>query len=195
SAGLSTGADPWRAGHDAAERAISGGEPSLLMVFCSAVRDPRAVLTGINDASGRVPLIGCSSSAVIAPDGPSDDGVVVVALGGPGLSAAAGVARGVAGRQRAAGAEVALSSLDVPDRPPRVLILLTDGLAGGQEEILAGAYSVVGASMPLVGGTSSPEATRRRTFQLFGDEVLTDGAVGATITSEGPFGVGIRHGW
>jgi hypothetical protein len=76
------------------------------------------------------------------------------------------------------------------------MLMLTDGLtSSGQEEILAGAYDVVGASMPLVGGSSSPDRASRRTFQLYGDDVVTDAAVGAVIASDGPFGVGIRHGW
>src|SRR5439155_3507948 len=77
-----------------------------------------------------------------------------------------------------------------------VLVLLTDGLTScRQEEILAGAYDVVGASMPLVGGSSSPDLTLRRSFQLYHDDVCTDAVVGAVVTSDGPFGVGIRHGW
>jgi hypothetical protein len=197
SVGRSADGDSRRAGRDAALQAVTGAEPCLLMVFCSARRDPYEVLNGINDASGGVPVIGCSSSAVIAPDGPSRESVVAVALGGPGLSVATGVGRHVTDRQREAGAEVASSATRVPTRPHQVMILLTDGRTASQEEILAGAYGIVGASMPLVGGTSSPDQDTavRRTFQLYNDEVLSDGIVGVTIASDGPFGVGIRHGW
>jgi hypothetical protein len=34
-----------------------------------------------------------------------------------------------------------------------------------------------------------------RTFQFHGDEVVRDAVVGAAIASDGPFGVGVRHGW
>jgi hypothetical protein len=197
SVGRSADGDSRRAGYDAALQAITGTDPGLLMVFCSARRDPYEVLNGINDASSGVPVIGCSSSAVIAPDGPSRESVVAVALGGSGLSAATAVARRVTGRQREAGAEIAASATRVPPRQHQVMVLLTDGRTPGQEEVLAGAYGIVGASMPLVGGTSSPDLDTpvRRTFQLYDDEVLSDGVVGVTIASDGPFGVGIRHGW
>jgi hypothetical protein len=171
-------------------------EPRLLMVFCSALHDPAAVLAGIRSVSGDTPLIGCSATAVIGPEGPSRDrGVVVVALGGPGFSVATAAGRGAASGQRDVGAAVAGCVARVEDRPHQVLVLLTDGLCPGQEEILAGAYSVVGASVPLVGGSASPATGERKTFHLYGDEVLTDAAVGAAIASDAPFGVGLRHGW
>src|SRR6266508_2225096 len=87
SVGSSAALDSTRAGEEAAGRALGRhDDPCLLMVFCSATRDPHQVLAGINVASGGVPVIGCSSSAVIAPAGPSPEGIVAVALGGTGLS-------------------------------------------------------------------------------------------------------------
>ncbi|NJC86114.1 FIST signal transduction protein [Planosporangium mesophilum] len=196
SVGRSAATDPRLAGEIAARAALTGASPRLLMVFCSALRDPRAVLAGIRAVGAGVPLIGCSSRAVIGPAGPIEDGVVVVALGGPGFSVVTAAADGANGQQRAAGATVAMTAGLVEDRPHQVLVLLTDGLRSGQEEILAGAYSVVGASVPLLGGSSSPHyPTEPRTFQLHGDEVLTGSVVGASIASDGPLGVALRHGW
>ena len=34
-----------------------------------------------------------------------------------------------------------------------------------------------------------------RTFQLYGDRVLTDTVVAAGIASDAPLGIGVRHGW
>lgn len=34
-----------------------------------------------------------------------------------------------------------------------------------------------------------------RTFQFYGDRVLTDSLVAAVITSTGPLGIGPQHGW
>jgi hypothetical protein len=196
SVGSSTDDDSRLAGEDAAKAALGRPEPRLLMVFCSTMHDPKAVLTGIRSVDQATPLIGCSTAAVIGPEGPSQrNGVVVVALGGPGFSVTTAVGLEAATRQREAGAAVAACVADVDERPHQVLILLTDGLTPGQEDILAGAYSVVGASVPLLGGAASPAPKERRTFHLFGDEVYTDAVVGAAIASDGPFGVGLRHGW
>jgi hypothetical protein len=193
--GTSADADSRRAGEQAA-RAAAGGDAKLLMVFCSALHDPKAVLAGIRSVAGTPPLIGCSTTAVIGPDGPGGGrGVVVAALGGPGFSVTTGISRDVPGRQREAGAEVAACAAGLADRPHQALVLFTDGLVVGQEEILAGAYGVVGASMPMVGGASCPDPSMDRTFQFHGDEVVANAIVGAAIASDGPFGVGLRHGW
>jgi len=76
-----------------------------------------------------------------------------------------------------------------------VLLLLSDGTTRHQEEIISGAYEVVGASVPLVGGASSPVPDIRETFLFHDDQVLTDAVVGAAIGSDAPFGIGVRHGW
>ncbi len=194
--GASAGADSRRAGAAAARAAVGEADAGLLMVFCSALHDPEAVLAGIGSVVGDTPLIGCSTTAVIAPDGTGGDrGVVVVALGGPGFSVTTGIGRDVDGRQRDAGAEVAACAAGVADRPHQALVLFTDGLVAGPEEIIAGAYGVVGASMPMVGGASCPDPSMARTFQFHGDEVVSNAVVGAAIASDGPFGVGLRHGW
>jgi hypothetical protein len=196
SAASTTDADPRQAGERAAREALTGPDPRLLLVFCAEARDPAAVLSGINAVSGGVPLIGCSATAVIAPEGPSQSSVVVVALGGPGFSVATGVGRSAATRPRHVGAEVAASATAVQERPHQVFVLLIDGLVTRHEEVLAGVYSVVGASMPLIGGLSSPaDQAVRQTFHLYGDEVVGDAVVGAVIASDAPLGVGIRHGW
>jgi hypothetical protein len=194
--GHSSSADARVAAADAARAAVRRPDVKLLMVFCSALHDPGSVLAGIASVSPGVPLIGCSTTTVIAPDGPgSTHGVVVVALGGAGFSVATRVALDVTGRQRDAGAEVAGCVEELPESAHQVLVLLTDGLAPGPGEILAGAYGVVGASVPMVGGASCPEPSMAHTFQLHGDQVVADAVVGVAIASDAPFGVGMAHGW
>jgi hypothetical protein len=75
------------------------------------------------------------------------------------------------------------------------MLLLTDGLAGDQQEIVRGAYQVLGAGVPLVGGSAGDDLRMQRTFQLYDDQVLTDAVVAAGIASDGPLGIGVRHGW
>src|SRR5918992_5994918 len=106
-------------------------------------------------------------------------------------SAATGAINGL----RQAGARVASCLRDVEDRPHRVLLLLTDGLAGDQQEIVRGAYGVVGAGVPLVGGCAGDDLKMKKTFQLHGNEVLEGSVVAAAIASDAPLGVGVRHGW
>jgi hypothetical protein len=193
--GQSSDSDARSAGATAAGAALQGESPQLLVVFCSDAYDLEALLAGINQASGGVPLIGCSTAGEIATSGPGDAGVVVTALGGEGFSVATAVAEGASSRLRDAGAEVAEAVKDLNGHSHRVLMLLTDGLAGDQQEIVRGAYGVVGAGTPLVGGCAGDDLKMKSTFQLHGDRVLTDSVVSAAIGSDGPLGIGVRHGW
>jgi hypothetical protein len=199
SVGSSAAADSRHAGVEAAAGAMRSGDARLLVVFCSARHDPEAVLAGIDQTAPGVPLIGCSSGTELTSERPSRGGVVVTAFGGPGFSVRTAAATGAAGQPRQAGVEVARDSDQADGRPDdgssQVLLLLTDGRAPDQEEILSGVYQVVGASVPLVGGCASDDPGAGRMFQLHGREVLTDAVVGATISSDGPLGIAVRHGW
>jgi hypothetical protein len=192
--GSSSDPNARRAGAEAAVAALTGAEPKLLVVFCTTEYDPAAVLAGINEISGGIPLVGCSMIGGFAAAGPRHDQVVVTAFGGAGFAAATCAATGLSSRHREAGAETAQCVDKLGESAHVALLMLTDGLAGHQEEIIGGAYDVVGASVPLVGGAASP-GPDGKTFQLYGDQVLTDAAVGVAIGSDAPFGIGVRHGW
>jgi hypothetical protein len=193
--GRSSEADARRAGCEAALGALSQGGAKLLIVFCSDRYDIPALLAGIRERVGGVPLIGCSTAGEIATGGPADASVVVTAFGGEGFSVSTAAAPRASGRLREAGAEAASCIEAVGDRPHRVLMMLTDGLAGDQQEIVRGAYGVVGAAVPLVGGCAGDDLKMKATFQLHGDEVLSNAVVAAAIASDSPLGIGVRHGW
>jgi hypothetical protein len=142
------------AGATAAREALTGPDPKLLIVFFAICHDPGAVLDGVRDVAGDVPVVGCSTHGEIAPGGPTDGTVVVTAIGGPGLAVSTAVAEHVAGRQREAGAEIAACVAEAPDLSYKVLMLLTDGKIRDQETILRGCYGVLGASIPFIGGAA-----------------------------------------
>jgi hypothetical protein len=193
--GRSGDPDARAAGHAAATAAVSGTDPRLVVVFCSIAYDLPALLAAVRDVAGTARVVGCSTAGEVATSGPGDGGVVVLALGGNGFHVETRAATGVAARLRDAGAEVAGALAPVPGKPYQVLLLLTDGLAGDQQEIVRGAYAVLGASVPLVGGCAGDGLAMRATYQLHEGEVLRDAIVAAAISSDAPFGIGVRHGW
>jgi hypothetical protein len=194
--GVSTLADPFAAGRIAAADAFAGDEARLLVVFSSDVYDQATLLEGIGAAAGDVPLVGCSTAGEIATGGPGDAGVVVAAFGGEGFTVRTAVANDVASRGREAAANVATAAFTgLPEEGHRMLLLLSDGLGGDQQEIVRGAYSVLGAAVPLVGGCAGDGLKMVATRQLHGRESYRDAVVGAAIVSDGPIGIGVRHGW
>jgi hypothetical protein len=193
--GHSAETDARTAGAAAADRALRHTNAKLLIVFCSDSYDLEALLDGINDRSGGVPLIGCSTAGQIAWHGGRDASVVITALGGEGFSVSTARATGASDRLRGAGAEAAACAADDADRPYRVLLLLSDALGGDQQEVIRGAYGVLGAGVPLVGGCAGDEFKMKRTFQFHNDRVLENSVVGASLASDSPLGIGVRHGW
>ena len=183
------------AGARAAGEALVHDDAKLIVVFCSQSHDLPALVRQIRARSGSVPLIGCTTAGEIATSGPREASVVVAALGGDGFVIETAVATGASRGLRAAGSHAARCLPTPDDRPYRALLLLTDGLAGDQQEIIRGAYGVLGAGVPLVGGCAGDDLRMTRTFQLYGDRVLNDSVVAAGIASDAPLGIGVRHGW
>ena len=193
--GRSAARDARVAGEEAAGQALEQDKASLLVVFCSDAYDLELLIRTISERSNGAPLIGCSTAGEIGASGPGDSSVVVTALGGEGFSIATALATGASGRLRLASAEVAASVSRLAERPHKVLMLLSDGLSGDQQEVVRGAYSVVGAAVPLVGGCAGDDLKMKRTYQFHGTQVVTDAVVGAAIASDSPMGIGVRHGW
>ncbi len=199
--GYSADSDDLTAGRLAAEQAVNGRVAALLLVFAPTSYDLERLLDGVRScASDGTVIAGCTSMGevvAVGPDAPTG-GVVVVALGGPGLQVRAQVGRNVSARRREAGAEAA-GTVGTLTAPNRICLLLCDGLVGEQHEVVRGAYGVLGASVPMVGGCAGDDLTYTRTYQFLGDvagvEILTDAVVGVGLGSVGGFGVGIAHGW
>ncbi len=193
--GHSAAEDSAAAGEQAAADAIGRDEAKLVLVFASNSHDLEAVVGAVAEHAGDAPLIGCSTAGEIASDGPGDGGVVVAAFSGSGFSAATAEATNASADMRAAGAVVGECIDQIEQKGHTVLMLLSDGVAGDQQELVRGAYGVVGAGVPLVGGCASDGMKMGRTFQFHGKGVLSDGVVAAAISSTAPMGIGVRHGW
>jgi hypothetical protein len=193
--GRSADSDARTAGLEAAGAALRGGDAKLVVVFCTDTYELTELLAGIRERTGDVPLIGCTTAGEIATSGPGDQGVVITAIGGPGFHVVTRAATAASDCLRDAGADVAKAACGIAGHEYRVLMLLSDGLAGDQQEVVRGAYGVVGAEVPLVGGCAGDDLKMVKTFQLHDDRILSDAVVGAAIGSDAPLGIGVRHGW
>ncbi len=193
--GRSAHRDPAAAGRDAVDQALRGrNDARLLVVFADHDYDLQRLLDAMHTAGGGIPLIGCSTAGEIATDGAGDDGVVVVAFGG-NFSVSTAAAVDASDDMRSAGRRAAEAAHAIADRGHRVLMTFTDTLAGDQQQVLRGIYHELGATVPVVGGCAGDKLKMQRTYQFHGSELLTNAVVAAAIGSDGPFGVGVRHGW
>jgi small ligand-binding sensory domain FIST len=133
---------------------------------------------------------------IVGNDETADEGFAlgVMALGGSALSAAVAVEREIQVAPRDKGQRLAQALRSHLGEPPELVVLLYDPLCGADAEALLSGVRLE-LSCPIVGGAASqPWGVRIRTFQYFGDEVLSRGVVGMALS--GSFGaeVGICHG-
>lgn len=184
-----------KAGAEAAAEAIGGREATAVFVFASVAHDLPELLDGVRlEAGSDAEIVGATTMGELGSAGVTDGGVSIAALGGDGFTVQTRVASISRSDPRAAGAAAA-EALRGLDDENRVLILLGDGLTGQSHEIVRGAYSAIGASVPLVGGFAADDRRFTRTYQFHGPEVLSGAVVGLALGSDGPIGIGVSHGW
>jgi len=193
--GQSIAHDSAKAGAEAAVAAIGGRAPKAVFVFCSVAHDLPELLAAVREEAGPdAAIVGATTIGELGTGGMSIGGVAVAALGGDGFTVRTKIAHIRQTSQREAGAAVAAASHGMHD-DHQVLIMLADGLAASPQEVVRGAYSVLGATVPLVGGFAGDDQRFERTYQFYDDEVHTDAVIGIALGSDAPLGVGIAHGW
>jgi hypothetical protein len=191
------------AGRSAAAEALArlnGGPPALIMVYASVRYDLPALLAGVRDVTGDTPLAGASTSGhfhdgVVTPPG---RGVAVLALTAGPYRFGVGSVRDLRPDAVGAGrmlARAARAAVDAPPSPHAALLLLADGLAGNQQELLQGVHKVTGAGVPVIGGAAGDDRRLSQTSVFHDDRVLPGGALAVWVDSPWPLTVVARHGW
>jgi hypothetical protein len=199
------------AGREAATQAMTGGDPRLVLVFATNRYDLAELLAGVRDVVGRdVPLAGCTGRGQIDGARAGDLGATVMVLGGDGFSVATRLVRSAAADPRAAGAEAARAVEGVEAGGHRVALCFVGSGHGDPAGVVRGAYDVLGAQIPLVGGAAADDERGGGSWLFHGpgadgrgadghgdgaDEVLEDAVVTVALRSEGPLGIGVNHGW
>jgi hypothetical protein len=176
-----------------AAQAVRDPDLRLMVVFASHKYALDELVDAIADVAEDVPVIGCSTVDEIGPMSTFDPGVVVVGFSGD-FAITVGHAADFTDPRRV-GEAVARALLPLPDRPHKVVLMLTDALAGDQQEMIRGAFGVLGAGVALVGGGAGDDMRMVTSRQVFGRKVMADAVVAACIASEGRVGLSVRHGW
>jgi hypothetical protein len=195
-AGHSVASDSAKAGAEATASALAGRTPKAVLVFASAGHELPALLDAVRAEAGRDTAIvgGTGLGEISSTGGATQGGVSVTALGGDGFQVGTRIAYVGGNGHREAGAEVAAAMTGI-DRPHTALLLLCEGRSGNPHEIVRGAYSVLGAAVPLVGGLTAHDQGSSRSYQFYEDRVVTGAVIGVGIGSDAPIGIGIGHGW
>lgn len=179
---------------------MGGGDVKLAIVFASPALDLPEVLRAVRETTGGAPLIGCSSAGEFRAGSVGTAGVAVATLGGD-VRVKVGVGRNVRGDLTGA-VEAAVAHFDGWSETAlldgwlgRTLLVMTDGLVGGAEDLIDELMTQTAMQYQLFGAAAGDDAQFKQTYAFCNDEVLSGGFVCAEVLSQKPFRIAMRHGW
>ncbi|MCA9660223.1 MAG: FIST C-terminal domain-containing protein [Myxococcales bacterium] len=158
-----------------------GGAPSLLIAYVTVGHDLEAIAAGLREVAGDVPCHGATSClGVMSDEGfAGADGVGLGLLGIRDPDGSYGVgARELGDDPRTAGREALLAAIAAAERqgePPELVWIAAN--PGSEEAVIAGLQDVLGASVPIAGGSAADNDVSGKWHQLAGGEVLSGSVV------------------
>ncbi len=191
--------DTTDAAHEVADtlRDKFGDALKAVLVYATMNHDQEELVRELRGALGAdVLLVGCTSQGVVSNDKLAEDGfgLAVMGFGGDVLQCASAFERDVNEAPREKGRRLAESLKQGLDRPPTAVIVWYDPLCGLDVQTMLGGMSEV-IDCPFVGGAAGqPWGPPRQTFQYWGDDVFSHGAVALALAGDFNVEVGICHG-
>src|SRR5918992_625166 len=201
--GMSRHHNPNLAGREAAEQALKKAgivEPDFVVMFASIGYDQRSLLRAVREATGGVPLAGCSAEGPINGEEADESGfsVVVTTISSDDLQWTNGIARGLEDDARAVGQQVAQDLLPHLSADTIGLFVFPDGLITlTLENFFAGLEENLSTLqfLPLWGGGAGNNLdTVGPTYQYCDDEVISGGISYALLSGKAQAGWAISHG-
>lgn len=199
--GLSTEKDPLQATRDAVRQArarLQSKSIDFAFVFSSLEFAHATTLKSLDHILGSVPLIGCTSLALMTNEGVFRPALAVALVSLPtSIQFNIGKVKDINLQSTsAAGAELGTKlSYGFSNIRRDLSILLLDGFLRNGSAFLEGFQQRMGKSFPVAGGSASDDLDAKKTFLYYEQEVLTDAACGILWGGKMHFAIGIRHGW
>ncbi|HUQ93529.1 MAG TPA: FIST N-terminal domain-containing protein [Bryobacteraceae bacterium] len=171
--------------------------PDAVVLFASPVYDHSTLLRAFSAACKPKLVVGCSTAGEFVNELPSSSSACAVAIRSADLSFGAGIARNLAERRESAAQEMVstFKGTTASKFRYRSVLLLSDVLAGYIEEFLDQLTLTTAGRYQIFGGGAGDDAKFTRTHVFYGEEAVSDAAVGLEILSNKPLGIGVSHGW
>lgn len=173
--------DACSAGEEAAEELVAGlgGAPDLVFCFFSAELDAASVMAGLRvHLPAATEIVGCSSYAEVGQEEALTRSVTALGLRLPGVrfqtfahppdeTSSAELGRRIGEELRAL--------------KPELVFLFPDVLRQNATQLLSGLQSVLGKSVPVIGGAPSDSGTFTRTYQVRNTQIFSGGVCGVAL--------------
>ena len=194
--GTSNNSDPFKAGAEACQEAMSKvKKPDLVMVVATVDYDQEKMIKGVRSVSSDALLIGCSSAGEITEKGPVSKHVAVMTLSSDSIQFSTGIGKNANKDSYKTGVESARGVKKNSKEPPSLFMMFLDGLAENGAGAVRGVQKVFGNNFPILGGSAGDDFHFKKTYEYYNDKVLTNSMVGIGLSGKFSFGVGVRHGW
>jgi hypothetical protein len=193
--------NPNVAGREAAEQALKNvgvDRPDFVFMFASVGYNQHSLLRTVREATGDVPLSGCSAEGTIDGDDADESNfsVVVTAISSEELDWINGIATGLSADSRAVGQQVAQELLPHLSPDTIGLFVFPDGLADNLDGFFAGLEESLPSDqfLPLWGGGAGNNFNfGEPTYQYCDDEVISDGVSYALLSGEAHIAWALSH--
>jgi methyl-accepting chemotaxis protein len=179
--------------------ALGSLTPSFGLLFASPAHDLGRALRAARDACG-AELIGCSTAGEITERGATHGGLALMLVASDEFTFASAFAsglqsdvHGVADTLDAAAVE-ARGVAAAKGQRHATSVVLTDGLAGTGERLVAELHARAKTGAQLVGGAAGDEGKFQNTFVGCGLKAARDAAAVLHVFGANPWGVGVNHG-
>jgi hypothetical protein len=178
-------------GRDAARRVTDrfDGAPRIVLAYLTVNHDQAAFLGGMREVLGPdVPVVGCSAQGVVGRGSVREEGYAAgaLALGGSSVDVSHAVVEDIASDAFERGKLLGQKLRSGLSTSPKAAVVHYDALSGiDPDRLLAGLFSEL--ECPILGGAAAHSfnyESLHRTFQYYGDRVLTGAAVGFALGGE-----------
>jgi methyl-accepting chemotaxis protein len=201
--GTSRSADPKTAANEAVRRArtrLGGSKPTFGVVFASPDRDLAATLARVTEATDGAHVVGCTTAGELTEAGLFHGGIAVLLVSSETTSSTVAFAEQLKSDPHAVASELVMDVPDVKksaaqrDRRHMTTVLLTDGLSGAGEKLVADLQGRGQGSVQIVGGAAGDEGKFKSTSVGAGTRAAANAAAALHVWSTTPWGVGVNHG-
>lgn len=199
--GMSHHRNPVMAGREAVEMALKEGgieKPDFVFMFATVGYNQQALLKSVREASGGVPLSGCSGEGTMIRGevDESNFSLVIMAIRSDQLRFVNGMGTGLKTDSGIVGRNVAETIGPLMGSDALALFLFADGLSFNFDRFLSGLEGTLNLErlLPLVGGAAGDNWQLKQTYQYCNDKVFSDGVSWALLSGDARMAWAVNHG-
>ena len=173
-------------------------EPAdALVLFASPHYDHPTLLRALSGTCRPKLLVGASSAGEFTSERSGQGMACALALRSTSMRFRASIGRGLHESPNSAARQIVAGFDGTKDGgyAHRSALIMTDALAGHADELVDELTLATNGRYQFFGGGAGDDARFRRTHVFYGEEAVSDAAVGLEILSDRPLGVGVGHGW